>query len=77
MAGVGYCAPQTIGTIRISNKKLPASDSRAAGLCVRFDNGVNIFFGEPTSLEAGALEARCKKNPQVSSYFRLIFRLTQ
>jgi len=45
----------------------PASDLCEGGLCVTFDNGVNglwrrdkdrrDFFGEPPSLEAGALEA--------------------
>jgi len=41
MTVIGYCATLTIGTIRISNIKMPAS-AREAGLCVTPDNSVNI-----------------------------------
>lgn len=38
----GYCVPLTIGTIRISNRKMSASGTREAGLCATPDNSVNI-----------------------------------
>jgi len=42
MTVTDYCAPLTIWTIRMSNRKMPASDTRETGLCATPDNNVNI-----------------------------------
>jgi len=42
MTVTDYYAPLIIGTIRISYRKMPASDTREARLCVTPDNHVNI-----------------------------------
>lgn len=39
------CAPLTIGTIRISNIRMPDSDTRKTKLCATPDNSVNIILG--------------------------------
>jgi pimeloyl-CoA synthetase len=44
MTVTGYRAPRTIGTIRISNIKIIASDTSETRLCVISDNSVNIII---------------------------------
>jgi hypothetical protein len=42
MTVTGCCAPLTVGTIRVSDIKILALDTREAGLCATPDNSVNI-----------------------------------
>jgi hypothetical protein len=59
MTVTGCCATLIIRTIRISNRKMPASDTREVGLCATPDNSVNIESPKWQFIEAANVIAWC------------------